>query len=202
MLNIYVIRHGQTVWNKERRFQGWLDSPLTEEGEARALHLRDQLSTISFDAVCVSTSPRAVKTAELIIGKTYEHFLLDARLMEMRLGAWQGMTHDTVEKEYPDALRAFYETPHLFAMEDSETYQDIYNRTALFVQDLVSNYNQQNAVSNILIVTHGLTLMMLKLYFEGKTIDAIVDERVSPNGVIHHFYYDDQSFALLSRETV
>lgn len=194
MLNIYVTRHGQTQWNREKRFQGWLDSPLTEEGIARALSLKGELSPICFDAVCVSTSPRAIRTAELIVGETYNKYNLDTRLMEMRLGAWQGMTHDEVEKKYPDALKAFYETPESFIMEDSETYEQIYERVASFGQDLIKRYNQQNVLSNILIVTHGITLMMLKLHFEGKSIDAIVKESVSPNGVIHHFYFDDKLF--------
>lgn len=194
MLNIYMIRHGQTQWNRERRFQGWLDSPLTEEGITRVLALKDELSNVCFDAVWVSTSPRAIKTAQLIVGEAHQNFNLDKRLMEMRLGAWQGMTHDEVEKAYPEALRAFYETPEFFELEDSETYQQIYARTEAFIRDLVEKHNRKNETSNVLIVTHGLTLMMLKLYFKGKHIDAIVQESVSPNGVIHHFFYDDKLF--------
>ncbi len=59
MINLYVVRHGQTKWNVERRFQGWLDSPLTENGVKCAADLRDQLSHIQFDACYASTSPRA-----------------------------------------------------------------------------------------------------------------------------------------------
>ena len=54
--------------------------------------------------------------------------------------------------------------------------------------------NKSNVESNVLIVTHGITLMMLKLFFEEKSIDAIVKESVSPNGVIHHYYFDDKLF--------
>lgn len=189
-----MIRHGQTQWNMEKRFQGWLDSPLTEAGIARGLALREELKSIRFDGVCVSTSPRAIKTAELIVGEAHERLYLDSRLMEMRLGKWQGMTHEEVEITYPDALRAFYEAPETFKMEDSETYQQIYDRAGAFVQDLLRNHNRVHVCSNILIVTHGLTLMMLKLHFEGKNMDAIVKETVSPNGIVHHYFYDDKLF--------
>ena len=191
---LFRSRHGQTQWNKEKRFQGWLDSPLTEEGVARALSLKEELSTICFDLVYVSQSPRAIKTAHLIVGEKYKNLRLDKRLMEMRLGAWQGMTHDDVEKTYPDALRAFYESPGSFILEDSETYAQIFERVASFGQNLIKHDNKSNVESNVLIVTHGITLMMLKLFFEEKSIDAIVKESVSPNGVIHHYYFDDKLF--------
>ena len=97
MINLYVVRHGQTVWNVERRFQGWLDSPLTESGEKCATDLRNQLSHIHFDACYASTSPRAYKTLELILPNKKDDYRMDERLLEIRLGAWQGMTHTQIE---------------------------------------------------------------------------------------------------------
>ena len=109
MINLYMVRHGQTKWNVERRFQGWLDSPLTENGVKCAVDLREQLSHIQFDACYASTSPRAYKTLELILSSNTSDYRTDDRLKEIRLGAWQGMTHAQIEDGYPVELERFYD---------------------------------------------------------------------------------------------
>lgn len=68
MLNIYLVRHGETEWNIEKRLQGWQDSNLTEKGIEDANALHDHLIDIKFDAIYSSSSKRAFKTAEIIAG--------------------------------------------------------------------------------------------------------------------------------------
>ncbi|HSN66137.1 MAG TPA: histidine phosphatase family protein, partial [Fusibacter sp.] len=138
MINLYVVRHGQTKWNVERRFQGWLDSPLTENGVKCAADLRDQLSHIAFDACYASTSPRAYKTLELILSKNTSDYRTDDRLKEIRLGAWQGMTHSQIEDKYPVELELFYDDPESFNLEEAETFPEVYSRVKSFIDDVVA----------------------------------------------------------------
>lgn len=64
---IYITRHGQTQWNVEKRMQGRQDSPLTEQGMRQAMWLRDALKHVDFDAMYASPSPRARRTAEILL---------------------------------------------------------------------------------------------------------------------------------------
>ena len=67
--NLYLTRHGETVWNTQKLMQGWKDSPLTDRGIKQARQLSERLSEVSFDAIYSSTSNRAVRTAEIIKGE-------------------------------------------------------------------------------------------------------------------------------------
>jgi len=190
MINLYVVRHGQTVWNVERRFQGWLDSPLTESGEKCATDLRNQLSHIHFDACYASTSPRAYKTLELILPNKKDDYRMDERLLEIRLGAWQGMTHTQIEDKYPVELELFYDDPANFNLEEAETFNEVYSRVKSFIDDVVANQE----TSNVLIVTHGVTLKLAQLIFDGAPLGDLVNYNVAHNAQVHHYQYKEGTF--------
>lgn len=69
MLKLYLVRHGQTEWNIQKRMQGWEDSALTEKGVNNAIALRKKLEGVEFTAAYTSTSERTIETARLIIEK-------------------------------------------------------------------------------------------------------------------------------------
>jgi len=190
MINLYVVRHSQTVWNVERRFQGWLDSPLTESGEKCATDLRNQLSHIHFDACYASTSPRAYKTLELILPNKKDDYRMDERLLEIRLGAWQGMTHTQIEDKYPVELELFYDDPANFNLEEAETFNEVYSRVKSFIDDVVANQE----TSNVLIVTHGVTLKLAQLIFDGAPLGDLVNYNVAHNAQVHHYQYKEGTF--------
>ena len=88
MLHLYLIRHGQTLWNTQRRFQGWLDSPLTENGVEAAIKLKDELKSVSFHEYISSPSPRAYNTLKLVSDMPDEALKTDDRIREIMLGSW------------------------------------------------------------------------------------------------------------------
>ncbi len=200
MINLYVVRHGQTKWNVERRFQGWLDSPLTENGVKCAADLRDQLSHIQFDACYASTSPRAYKTLELILSKNTSDYRTDDRLKEIRLGAWQGMTHTQIEDKYPVELELFYDDPESFNLEEAETFTEVYSRVKSFIDDVVADHEAvkreqpDKEASNVLIVTHGVTLKLAQLIFDNAPLGELVNYNVAHNAQVHHYQYKKGTF--------
>ncbi len=200
MINLYVVRHGQTKWNVERRFQGWLDSPLTENGVKCAAQLRDQLSHIHFDACYASTSPRAYKTLELILSSNSSDYQTDDRLKEIRLGAWQGMTHTQIEDKYPVELELFYDDPEGFNLEEAETFPEVYSRVKSFIDEVINDHEMKKLEipdyepSNILIVTHGVTLKLAQLIFDGAPLGELVNYNVANNAQVHHYQYTKGAF--------
>lgn len=197
MLNLYIVRHGQTIWNTERRFQGWLDSPLTPHGVECALILKEKLAPLDFHVRISSPSPRAEKTMQLIISDE-EAYHLDPRLREIRLGVWQGMTHEEIEVIYPEYLEMFYNRPEKFLMPDSESYFDVHARVKAFLQELVDTYHNADEETNVLIVTHGVTLMIFKLIFDNMPVSELGRYSVSKNVQVHHYQYVSDHFIKIS----
>jgi broad specificity phosphatase PhoE len=104
MTRLLLLRHGQSEWNAQGRWQGWADPPLTDEGRDQARRAGRALGP--FDAVVASTLHRAADTAAIIadvlgIGPV----LTDPDLRERDAGQWQGLTRDEIEAGWPGALR-------------------------------------------------------------------------------------------------
>lgn len=194
MLNIYLVRHGQTEWNIQRRFQGWHDSPLTEQGVACALELAQKISHIPFHRFISSTSERAMKTMALILPSNVSEFECDDRLREICLGPWQGLTHEAIEELYPEQIMQFYMTPERFKLQDAETYTDVMMRISDFLEALLAEHSVEVEPFNVLIVTHGITLMLFQLIFDGNPLSELPRYSVSDNAAVHHFSYKEGRF--------
>ena len=192
MLDIYIVRHGQTEWNVEKRLQGWLDSPLTLEGERSAFLLREEIGDIKFDRIFTSPSGRAISTLSLALPEA--KYVIDDRLKEICLGSWQGKTIETIEKEYPDAYYNYFFEPGKFRLLDGEDYYDLHRRVSSFVSDLIKEFYNETVNNKILIVTHGLTLMMMQLIFNSDEIANIGTYALSQNARPVHYHYDGEKF--------
>jgi len=104
-------RHGQTIWNVERRFQGQTDIPLDETGEAQAEYAARRLATLRPDAIFSSDLTRAASTAAPLARLTGLTVTLDKDLRERSGGDWEGLTDDEIAERYP-AERATWNPPN------------------------------------------------------------------------------------------
>lgn len=194
MLHLYLIRHGQTEWNTQRRFQGWLDSPLTQLGIDAALSLKEELKDILFDTYMSSPSPRAYKTLSLVSNASEDVLKTDSRLREIMLGSWQGMTHDEIETLYPEHIAMFYDEPEKFAFSNAETFYDVYDRVKSFISDLEA-LDVADEEKNILVVTHGVTLMVFQLIFNGESVADLNRYRVAGNVEVHKYHCHNKTWS-------
>lgn len=181
MITWYLARHGQTKWNVEGRLQGWLDSPLTEQGIEGALKLGQTLSLENFHQIYVSPSGRAVQTLVLALGEERAlNRVEDLRLREICLGDWQGLHAQDIIKQDKALYELFLSNALTFYKEGAESYQDLYRRVDAFVNDVESQFKAQTPY-NILVITHGITLMCLEARLSGNGLQAITELRVAPN---------------------
>lgn len=162
MIRLFVTRHGETDWNRQRRLQGWKDSELTETGINNAIALGHRLRDIRFQSVYVSSSTRTIKTAELIIGDRNFPMIIDDCLREIHLGEWEGQTQEFLEKEYPKEFNAFWNTPHLYQSETGESFAQLQER----VQKALKRILAENDEGNILVVTHTVFIKSLLAHFK------------------------------------
>ena len=125
---IYIIRHGETDWNKNRRFQGQTDIPLNEEGRRQAGELARVLADIQpFDRIVSSDLGRAKETASIMSRGFGTPIHDDAGFREMDFGLWEGLDIEAIGERWPDELRNWYESGKLI-VEGGETQEQLFER--------------------------------------------------------------------------
>ncbi|APX13718.1 histidine phosphatase family protein [Tateyamaria omphalii] len=153
---IYVMRHGETVWNAEARFQGALNSPLTKTGRAQAQQLADILAGHDLSGFDVRVSPqgRAFETAAIALARQVLELHTDARLREIGVGLWSGKLRSEVapvgaaQDDTPDGPLALYEHA-----PEGEGFAALRARCQDFLGSLTAP---------TLCVTHGITSRMVR----------------------------------------
>lgn len=152
---VVVTRHGQTDWNKKLLIQGRTDIPLNDEGRAQALEVKKLLNNRKFDLVFSSSLSRAVESAKIISDS--DDIKIDDRLIEMNSGIFEGKT--VHEKSLVQHQESF--NPKDYGVE---TYEEVRERVFSFLDDISSEYKDKD----ILIVSHGGTIRLIRTWFEGE----------------------------------
>jgi probable phosphoglycerate mutase len=177
---IYLVRHGQTVWNAEGRLQGQLDSPLTKRGFEQAdkigLRLANELRGLG-DRVRGQVSPlgRARQTAERLRRFVRVEFAEEPRLAEVTLGSWDGMTADEIGAEYPGALSRTDGVDWQFRSPDGETFDRARGRVESWLSSVAAP---------TLAVSHGLLTRLIRGVYLGLTRDEMLQFEVSQDGFL------------------
>lgn len=170
MTTIYLTRHGETKWNKERRFQGQLDSDLTDLGLKQAEWLGESLKYEEFDVIISSSSKRALDTATIIRGARKQDIIKNDNLKEIHMGSWQGMLHKDIAELYPEQEYNFWNRPELHVSDTGESMTEFYNRVTSEIENIIKEHQSEK----ILVVAHGLVVKFLMGYFEGKELRDIM----------------------------
>ena len=149
MLDLWLIRHGETDWNRERRIQGQTDVPLNNLGVEQAKRLAERLSSQRFDAVYASDSKRAHHTAKIALGE--RDICLDRRLREIHFGRLEGRTHVEFTEDERRAYKAHRADPYNVALPDGESWTDLQARVKAWLGSLPSE-------GRIVAFSHGGTI--------------------------------------------
>ncbi len=164
---IYLVRHGETEWNIQKRYQGSGDSPLTDKGINQAKALNQYLKEITFDKIYSSPANRAKHTAQLVTGKPLSEITIVNEFQEINLGKWEGKLYSEMENEAPELFYGFWNAPNLFKPQDSESFSDLTNRTYTAFLKLAN----QNIGERILIVSHAAALMSILNKIENRPLE-------------------------------
>ena len=145
-----LVRHGETAWNSERRFQGHADVPLNETGRRQAEALADALAGESFAAAYSSPLRRTLETAEIVAARLGIPIEPRDGLMEVDVGSWSGLTTAEVEQRFPDGFSHWAET-RAGGWTDGETYEELGARVVRDLRQLADRHPGET----VLAVTHG-----------------------------------------------
>lgn len=197
-LKLYIVRHGETEWNVIKRFQGQLNTPLTEKGMEKLGKTGKKLKNILFDQVYTSELERTVNSAEIILNENngYKNNKLElqklAELNEVYFGVWQGLTYEEVFLKYPEeADNYFYNVKNYNAENvEAENLKDALERFLKGINKILNRHKS----GNILVVTHGTVFEMFINYVENKSIFDIDERTLMGNGDYKVFSYKDGKF--------
>ena len=168
---IYLTRHGQTLWNIEKRLQGRGNSPLTEDGIERAKELRDRIKKIHIDIIYSSPIERALNTANIIKGDKDVEVVTDDGLMEMCFGDYEGRKTDEVMQENSSwDISLIIKGNTKLSAPNGETLEEVRNRVSITMDRII----EENRGKTILIVAHGITLKALMYYFKDEEVNSEV----------------------------
>jgi probable phosphoglycerate mutase len=148
---LIVVRHGQTIWNTEGKFQGHLDSQLTPDGISQARGLARRLQKQRFGALYSSDLGRATETARIIAAATGHGVVLDARLRERNLGVFQGLRGEEIEATYPEAHELHRQRDPDYVVPAGESLSQQVERNVACFEELAHKHSGDS----IVIVTHG-----------------------------------------------
>lgn len=162
-MEIYIIRHGETYWNAEKKFQGFADIELNENGISLAKLTGKHLSDVKFDLVYSSPLKRASKTAELVTNGRYE-IITDDRIKEINLGEYEGKHPEEVGGEY----KKFFDAPDEYTSVNGETFFDVKKRVTEFFEEVVLPL--EGKVDRILIASHAAAIKCMLSYINNSDI--------------------------------
>jgi len=154
---LILLRHGETTWNVEGRYQGHLDSPLTPRGESQARALARRLASATFTALYSSDLGRASRTAGIIAQATGHEVRPDPRLRERHLGIFQGLHKSEIKQKLADEYRLFKTAGPDHAMPGGESARQSAERSLACLEELA----HRHAGEIIAVVAHGGTISVL-----------------------------------------
>lgn len=193
--NIYVIRHGETDWNKNQRFQGQTDVKLNEAGREQATKLRQIVQQLQIESVYTSSLSRAFETAELATTDLKLSIQKDDRLRETNIGDAEGLTHDEILQKFGEhsltKWRSYEERLLDFHFTNGESKRQLMVRARQVFLDIAQNSNR----NSIAVFSHGM-LMRAMTYVFGAGLPW--DLQVFSNGSVHHYIWSDENPEILT----
>jgi len=169
LTELWLVRHGQTDWNLEGRYQGGADTPMNAYGISQVQGIIPRLEKIHFDALYTSHLQRAYQSAEILAQALGLDIIVDERLREISLGEWEGMLFTDIKQQYASDIEERQRSPLSFRPPGGETVGEVAERMAAGADDISRRYPG----GVVLVVSHGLALSTLFCQATGLPFDDV-----------------------------
>jgi len=186
-LRLLLLRHGETAWNRERRYQGWTDTPLSAEGLVQAEAAARELKEHAFAAVYASPLQRARDTAAAIAAPHGLQVQTDPAFKELGFGQWEGRTLDEARAGFPTIYDGWAKTPHLFSPPGGESLAQARERVLAGLERLRTGHPDEI----VCLVAHGIPVRILILEVLGLPLERIWSLHSAPTGISELEFRDD-----------
>lgn len=194
MLEIILVRHGETDSNKSRSYLGWTDVELNEEGLRQAYKVKQRLSGEKIDALYSSPLKRAYETARIINQNFNQEIIKVEELKERNFGIWDNLTHNEVVSGYADEYKFWAGDWKNYCMKEGESAIGAYNRVTGFIDRLLGEKKE----GRLLVVTHLGCIRKIIAHLLGMGIDGFWRTTVD-NGGISRIEVNDDGYTYLKQ---
>ena len=177
----FLVRHGETEWNRVGRAQGQADPPLNQAGREQAEAVAVRLATVVFEAAYSSDLRRAAETASPVMRGRDAPISYRSDLREKSFGEWEGLTYEEVHRRYPAMLEELFDERPAFAPPGGESDMDLLARAAGAVAGVAGRHAETDG--NILVVSHGGTLRAMMVSMLGLPVESMWRLRLSNAGL-------------------
>lgn len=187
---IILMRHGRTEWNVDNRWQGQAPIPLDIIGRTQA-HLAGQhLASAALDRIFTSDLIRAVQTAQLVGDYVQVPITPDARLREIHVGTWQGLTSEEVQLWDAERYAVVKADPINTRRPQGESWADVAERVRTALEEYVAQYTGQG----LLVVTHGGVIRIIL-----KTLGVSIDTNfTNENAALTELHHEAEKWSLVT----
>lgn len=198
MSKLVLVRHGQSFWNLQNRFTGWVDVPLTEKGKEEAFKAGELLKDIRFQVAYTSALSRAQETLKIILEVIGLQIpvIKDKALNERHYGALQGLNKDRARQKYGQDIVHLWRRSYDIAPPEGESLKDTANRTIPFLERAILGDIYDG--NNVLVVAHGNSLRSIIMYLERLSPEEIV--KVELDTGVPIVYELDKDGNIISKE--
>lgn len=191
--HLFLARHGQTEWNRERRLQGQLDSPLTPEGVAHAHEIARQLEGRGIRTVCTSPLGRARRTADIVAEHLNADVVVVDGLAEVHHGDFAGLTWDEIDAAHPGTRAARAENRYGWMFPGGESYATARARVGRALEEC-----RWAATGTPLLVAHEMIGRLLRATMRGYGHAEALALR-HPHGVVFELSHDAETILTAPR---
>ena len=199
MKQIVLIRHGESQWNLENRFTGWVDVPLSSRGEQEAREAGEKLCAYRFDYAFTSVLTRAIRTLEIVrdvIGQPGLPVERDQALNERMYGDLQGLNKTETAEKYGETQVKLWRRSYDVRPPGGESLQDTAERVLPYYRDRI--WPRLAKGETLLVVAHGNSLRALVMHLDRLSREDVLELNI-PTGAPLLYELDDQGHAVTHR---
>lgn len=197
MTRVILVRHGETLWNLEMKYQGHCDVALTEKGIKQAELAANSLAKESISAVYASDLCRAFATAESIANKHNLQVAAIPELREINFGQWEGLTYDNINNQWSDIMAKLFTHPDEIEIPDGETFREVKERATIALSKLI----QKHPNETIVVVSHGGTIRTILCAVLNIHLNHLWSIKQDNTAINILEYYDNQALVSLVNST-
>ena len=200
MGKLILLRHGQSTWNLENRFTGWIDVPLTEQGKKEAEEAGKLLRDIPIDLAFTSVLVRAIDTLRIALkaaGQENVPVQYDKALNERMYGDLQGLNKAEMAKKFGEEQVKLWRRSYDVAPPNGESLKDTAARAIPYFKEVI--LPEVKAGKTVLVSAHGNSLRAIVMYLDNLTKEQVLELNI-PNGVPIIYEIDEEGKILSKTE--
>ena len=192
-MEIKLVRHCETEWNRLEKCQGVSDICLNANGIKQSNLLKECFSNLNIDLIFSSDLQRAMQTSEAINNSPTRKIEKSKKLREMNQGDFEVLTFSFLRENHGDDLKSWRENPKDFRIPNGETLGEVQSRMINFIEDVVNNFHK---LKNIVIVSHNLAISSLISYYLKKDLRDFTTFKIDSDS-ISTLIYEDKKIKVL-----